>query len=143
MSLSPSSLSYYLNVLCPMADKLFQFTHACLLEREAALELTKSTYSDLADNLPSPGDGDTDLVALVRTAWKKIDRTGQQAALKSSHRIFQDVFAKMSLDSRAAVIVIDFLGFDEEQASYALGLSESDVCKSLSVGRKILIHGNY
>jgi len=143
MSLSPSSLSYYLNVLCPMADKLFQFAHACLLEREAALELTRSTYSDLADNLPSPGDGDTDLVALIRTAWKKIDRAGQQSALKSSHRIFQDVFAKMTLDSRAALIVIDFLGFDEEQASYALGLSEADVCRSLSAGRKILIHGNY
>ncbi|MEI8025111.1 MAG: hypothetical protein WCI18_02070 [Pseudomonadota bacterium] len=143
MSLSPSSLSYYLNVLCPLSDKLFQFSHACVLEREAALELTRSTYSEIADNLPSPGDGDTDLVALIRTAWKRLDRQGKYAAPKSGHRIFQDVFSKMNLESRAALISIDFLGFDEEQAAYALGLNEAEVCKALSAARKILINGNF
>ena len=85
MSLSPSSLSYYLNTLCPLSDKLFQFSHACLLEREAALELTRSTFTEIADNLPSPGDGDTDLVALIRTAWKRLDRQVQYTAPKSGH----------------------------------------------------------
>jgi DNA-directed RNA polymerase specialized sigma24 family protein len=130
-------------VLCPLADKVFQFAHACVLEREAALELTRNVYSELAENLPSPGDGDTDLVALIRTAWKKLDHERQYSTLKSGHRIFQEVFAKLNLQSRAALISIDFLGFDEEQAAYALGLTEPEVCRALSTGRKILIHGNY
>ena len=100
-------------------------------------------HCGVLDNLPSPGDGDTDLVALIRTAWKRLDRQGKYAAPKSGHRIFQDVFSKMNLESRAALISIDFLGFDEEQAAYALGLNEAEVCKALSAGRKILINGNF
>ena len=143
MSLSPSSLSYYLNTLCPLADKVFQFSLVCLLDREQAIIMTKNIYQNVVENLPTPGDGYTDLISLIHMGWKIVDRSEELTAKKGEHKIFLEAFGKMKIVNRAVLVAVDFLGFDEEQAAYALEMNEVDLCKSLAMARKILISANY
>jgi hypothetical protein len=143
MSLSPSSLSYYLNTLCPLADKVFQFSFVCLLDREEATSMTKNIYQNVVENLPTPGDGYTDLISLIHIGWKFVDRSEEITAKKGEHKIFHEAFGKMRIVNRAVLVAVDFLGLDEEQAAYALDMSEVDLCKSLATARKILISANY
>ena len=151
MSLGPSSLNYYYNVLCPLADKAYQFAFACTLDRKVASEKVYETYLALSNSLPLPGDGETDLVSVIKclcsqidfASWQDktqlIDEKGSSQLESVEDNFLSKIFSPLTIQGRAVVTGVDFLGFDEEQIAFILNLSLADACRLLGAARKILV----
>jgi len=138
-SLDEAGVDYYLNVLCPMADHAFQFTYSCVLNRAKAVEVVKAAFQSMSENLPTPGDGDSEIIGVIAEVWKKIDKDEKYSVSKLDHKIFSNLFQKLSLEERALLALVDYLGFETEAAAKVLGKSIDQGQFSLSKGRQALV----
>lgn len=161
MSLGPSGLNYYYNVLCPLADRALQFAFACTLDRHLAEDKVVDTYRQFSNSLPAQGDGDTDLVTLISSLWLELNllttthtseslHLAQPSAAKSSvielEKLEKDgsisnysFLSSLNVVGRAVLAGVDVLGLDEEQMAFILKLPIEDVCKSLASARKAML----
>ena len=91
-SLDEAGVDYYLNVLCPMADHAFQFTYSCVLNRAKAVEVVKEAFQSMSENLPTPGDGDSEIIGVIAEVWKKSTRMKSIQFQSLTTKFFQIFF---------------------------------------------------
>jgi predicted DNA-binding protein (UPF0251 family) len=142
-SLDQSGIDYYLNTLCEMADHGFQFAYSCVLERSKAFEVVKNAYEELADNLPAPGDGDTDIIPVVAKIWSHIDQGATYSSNKGENKVFKEFFSKLSLEERAAISLVDYLGLETSTASKVIGKANAEIEQLLASSRKQLVAAKF
>ena len=142
-SLNESGINYFLDTLCGKADHAFQFAYACTLEREKAFDVVKKAYNDLSLNLPAPGDGDTDVIPVLVKVWEHIDQSASFKVTNNDHKVFKELFGKLSLDERAVLCLVDYLGLHLETCHSVTQKTSDDCMVLLSGARKKLIEAKF
>lgn len=142
-SLGESGVNYYLDTLCEMGDHGFQFAYSCVLERSAAFDLVSKSYENLADNLPAPGDGDSDIIPVVAQIWKNIDQSGNYKSTKNENKVFSQLFEGLSLIERAVLCLKDYLGLERSDIAKILSKSPDEIEVSLAKGRQKLVEAKF
>ena len=108
-----------------------------------AFEQVTKSYETLADNLPTPGDGDTDVIPILERVWKDVDKDKNYQPTKNDHKIFRELFGKLALEERAAISLIDYMGLDLGSTAKILEKSIDEVKALLAKGRKILVESRF
>lgn len=142
-SLNESGVNYFLDTLCSKADHAFQFAYSCTLERDHAFKIVKEAYSELSNNLPAPGDGDSDLVPVLTKVWSNVDQAAGYKTTNNEHKVFKELFGKLSVDERAVLCLVDYLGFHLETCHMVIKKSSDDCAVLLSGARKKLLEAKF
>lgn len=141
--LSESGVEYYLGTLCEKSDDGFQFAYSCALTREKALEVVFEAYQAFSAELPTPGEGDSELVGILKKIWQIIQTKDEFKADKSENKVFSLLFASLSLNERAVLSLTDFFGFQPEVVEQVLSLPISEIEALLSKSRHSLVNSKF
>ncbi|MEZ4743150.1 MAG: hypothetical protein R3B45_12015 [Bdellovibrionota bacterium] len=131
-----SNVTYFSEEICSKADDTLRFAYLITLNRDEAHKCVQSTFKTLAAKIADFKDTDNLTKLIVHESWQHLkDKTFTP---QTSH-IAPNAFNKLSIETRAAIAAIDYLGLSAEDTVEALGMTNSSLRRKLAEGRNQLI----
>jgi hypothetical protein len=131
-----NDVAFFSEELCARADDTLRMAFLLTLDRKSAHLCVRDTYHVLAENIATiPKDGNITPL-LVKRCWEAFGKIKKNPPGKN---YLAELLAKLSIEVRASIGAVDFMGLDVKEASEALGMEVSDMRSYLAVGREALL----
>ena len=139
MPLNEKQFDFYFEEVCPHGDEVLRLSYLLLLNKQAAWTCVSKTFDRLVDKLTSLEDDLT--FQLVSNCWKTFKAEPNWPQIDES--AFTKDFAKLSIEERSAIAVVDLIGLTPEEAAKALDRSHEQVRTDLSHARQKLLRVDF
>ena len=133
------NFTYFSEELCSRADDALRQAFLLCMDRKVAHSITDGIFKKLADDLVNTRNENNISKLIVRESWAWVKDMGN-VEMKHDNNEIVELFKGVSLEGRAALGAVDFLGLTAEDAGQALGMSDDDLRMYLVEGRKALLN---
>ncbi len=133
-----ASVDFFIDQLCPLSHKIFQYLTATLLKKSEALEATNAIYSHFADHLNGINRDEDLLPQLLKQAWREVLERKNNGNPSKHLKVFP-YLNKFNIETRSVVILVDVFGLNINSVENLMDLSDGVVLKHLIEGRKNLL----
>jgi hypothetical protein len=135
-----SDVTFFSEELCSRADDTLRMAFILTLDRKCAHLCVRETYSVLADRIGSIGRDESLTPLLVKGCWEAFGRIKKTPPGK---HIVADILAKISIEARASLAAVDFMGLDVTEAAQCLGIEPGPMRKHLAGAREAMLNSSF
>ena len=135
---SEASVDYFIDTLCPLADKVYQFVYAVTLNKFESWKIVNNLYSDVADKINEFDTNKEPLLELIGESWAHVKALDMQKVKSDKNKVSKHI-SKLKIPTRCAIALIDVLGLQVDRSCDIMDCSETTIREYLIDGRKDLL----
>ena len=131
--------TFYVERVCPQADQAYRLGFALTLSREGGQRVVTGVFKKLVQDLKAlEGRSSEDLrKKILRMAWEEFHSMRDKYSAESTN--LARFFSALSLEARAALVVIDVCGMTAAECAEVMAAPSKDVSTHLTVARRELV----
>lgn len=133
------NFTYFSEELCSRADDALRFSFLLTMQRQQAQIVVDAIFKIFASELAKTKQEENIGKLIVKEVWSWVKKENMGTASNVDTSVLTDLFKGLSLEGRAALGAVDFLGLTAKEAAESLGIKEDEVRAYLVEGRKVLL----